>query len=57
MLDVQYDKIQSFIISEFVVDLISYTQQAAGVKVVRLADDGGGKEWDGEDTVDLVIRG
>ena len=37
------DKIQSFIISYFVVYLNAYTQQATGVQVVQKADDGGVK--------------
>ena len=51
------DKIQLFIISDFVVDFISDTQQGAGAKVVQLAYEGRGKEGDGKDTGDILIRG
>ena len=50
-----YDKIQSLIILDFVVDLIADTQQAAGLQVSWLADDGGGKEGNEEDTDDVGI--
>ena len=43
--------------SDSFVDLITDIQQAAGVQVVRLEDDGGGKEGNGEDTGDVVIGG
>ena len=55
--DDNYDKIQSFMILDFVVDLISDTQQTVGVQVVRLENDNWGKEGNGEDTGDVVIGG
>ena len=55
--DYNDDKIQSFIISYFVVDFIADTQQAAVVQVVLLSDDGGCKEGNGGDASDVVIGG
>ena len=51
------NNIQSFIISDFVVDLIADTQQTAGVQVVQLVDDSGVKKGNGEDTGDVGIGG
>ena len=51
------DKIQSFIISDFVVYLIADKQHTVGVQVLRLADDVGGKEGNQEDIGDVGIWG
>ena len=50
------DKIQSFIISDFIVDSIADTQQAERLQVLQLSNDSGGKERNGEDTGGVGIR-
>ena len=51
------DKIQPFDISGFVIGLIEITQQAPGVHIVRLEDDGGGKTGNEGDIIDSEIGG
>ena len=49
------DKIQSYIISDFVVDLIADTQQEVGIQVVKFADDSRSKKGNVKDMGDVVI--